>query len=145
MGRYTDITLIKIAKSADTYGDWAETEVRRTVYAEEMSVSQTEFYQGYAVGFKPEVKFILSNWLDYRGEEIIEYTPYGYTEVARLRVLRVYNAGDTLELTCYKDNEEPKVPTPEPEPTPDPTPTPPDPEEGGEDNADTEEPSQDQG
>ena len=123
--RYTDIVLIKEEDGRNEYGDLVKVETRRTVYAGEYSVGMTEVYQSMAVGFKPEVKFLLENWLDYKGEEIVEYTPFGYTEVVRLRVLRIYNSGDRLELTCYKDNEEPRV-------------TPPDPEEG-DDDADTEE------
>lgn len=106
MGRYLDITLIRTEKSVDIYGDWEEFEIRRTVYAEEVSVSQTEFYQGYAVGFKPEVKFILENFMDYQGEKIVEYVPFMGTDPIRLTVLRVYNAGDQVELTCYKGVED---------------------------------------
>lgn len=103
-GRYLDITLIKIEKVVNAYGDWVEQEVRRKVYAEERSVSQNEFFQAAAVGYKPEVKFILENWQDYRGEQIVEYVPFMWdpNKPIRLNVLRTYNAGDTLELTCYR-------------------------------------------
>lgn len=108
MGRYLDITLISTQKSVDIYGDWQQFEIRRTVYAEEVSVSQTEFYQGFAVGFKPEIKFILENFMDYQGEKIVEYVPFmgDPNHPVRLTVLRTYNAGDTIELTCYKGVEE---------------------------------------
>ena len=102
MGRYTDITLIKTEKRVDIFGDWEEVETRRTVYAEELSVSQTEFYQGFAVGFKPEIKFVLENFMDYQNEKIVEYTPFMATAPVRLTVLRTYNDGDRTELTCYK-------------------------------------------
>ena len=104
--RYTDIVLIKETDSRNEYGDLIKIQKRRTVYASEYSVGMTEVYQGMAVGFKPEVKFRLENWLDYHGEETVEYTPFGFTEPIRLRVLRTYNDGDALELTCYRDNEE---------------------------------------
>lgn len=104
--RYTDIVLIKEADGRNEYGDLVKVQGRRMVYAGEYSVGMTEVYQGMAVGFKPEVKFRLENWLDYHGEEKIEYTPFGMTEPVTLRVLRTYNDGDALELTCYKDNEE---------------------------------------
>ena len=129
--RYTDIDLIKYTDGRNEEGDLTRVETRTKVYAGEYSVGMSEVYQGMAVGFKPEVKFLLENWLDYHGEEVIEYVPFGYTETVRLRVLRLYNKGDALEITCYKDNEEPMVPEPEPTPTPVP-----DPEE--DDNADTE-------
>lgn len=104
--RYTDITLIKQVDARNEYGDLESQEERRTVYAGEFSVGMSEVYQGMAVGYKPEVKFLLENWLDYHGEELVEYTPFGLTEPIRLRVLRTYNKGDALELTCYRDNEE---------------------------------------
>lgn len=104
--RYTDITLIKITDGRNEYGDLVKVAYRRTVYAGEYSVGMTEVYQGMAVGFKPEVKFRLENWLDYQGEELVEYIPFGFTEPIHLRVLRTYTDGDAMELTCYKDNEE---------------------------------------
>ena len=105
--RWTDIDLIKVTDERNEYGDIVKVEHRRTVFAGEYSVGMTEAYQGMAVGFKPEVKFRLQNWLDYLGEEIVEYIPFGYSAPIRLRVLRLYNAGDALEITCYRDNEEP--------------------------------------
>ena len=104
--RYVDIDLIKETDSRNEYGDLVKTETRRTVYAEEYSVSRVEFYQGMAEGYKPEVKFRLTYWLDYEGEEQIEYTPYGSDRPVRLKVLRTYNSGDSLEITCYRDNRE---------------------------------------
>lgn len=104
--RYTDITLIKQVDARNEYGDLEQHEERRTVYAGEYSVGMTEVYQGMAVGYKPETKFLLENWLDYHGEELLEYTPFGLEEPIRMRVLRTFNKGDTLELTCYRDNEE---------------------------------------
>lgn len=104
--RYTDITLIKEVDGRNAYGDLVKTLVRRTVYAGEYSVGMSEVYQGMAVGFKPEVKFLLTNWLDYQGEERVEYIPFGFADPIHLRVLRTYNDGDALELTCYKDDEE---------------------------------------
>lgn len=106
-GRYTDITLIKWTEAVNDTGDWVKTEVRRVVYAEERSVGQTEFYQGFAVGFKPEVKFILTNFMDYQGEKVVEYVPFmgDAAKPVRLTILRTFNAGDTLELTCYKSVE----------------------------------------
>lgn len=106
MVRYTEITLIAEHDGRNAYGDLVKTETRRNVLAGEYSVGMTEVYQGMAMGFKPEVKFKLSNWLDYQGEERLEYIPFGRTEPVHLRVLRTYNAGDSLEITCYRDNEE---------------------------------------
>ena len=73
MGRYLDISLIATADTVDEYGNWTTVETKRTVYAEERSVGMNEFYQGYAMGFKPEVKFALTNFADYQGEALVEY------------------------------------------------------------------------
>lgn len=105
--RYTDITLIKQVDRRNDFGDLVQEEIRRTVYAGEYSAGMTEFYQAMATGYKPEIKFRLENWLDYQGEELVEYTPFGFFEPVRLRILRTYNSGDALEITCYKDIEEP--------------------------------------
>ena len=114
--RYTDITLIKETDGRDSYGDLTKVLSQRTVYAGEYSVGMNEVYQGMAVGYKPEVKFRLTNWLDYMGEERVKYTPFGMTDPVYLRVLRTYTDGDAIELTCYKDNEEyPPLLEPEPE------------------------------
>lgn len=115
MGRYTDIQLIRTTDTVNSYGDWVTVETRRTVYAEERSVGMNEFYQGYAMGFKPEVKFVLTNFADYQGESIVEYVPFlGDPEKPiRLTVLRAYNAGDSLELTCYRGVEVPNADTEE--------------------------------
>jgi hypothetical protein len=104
--RYTDITLIKLVDARNDFGDLVPAEERRTVYAGEYSVGMTEVYQGMAVGYKPEVKFLLENWLDYHGEELLEYTPFGLTEPIRYTIIRTYNRGDGLELTCQRDNAE---------------------------------------
>ena len=120
MGRYLDISLIATADTVDDYGNWTTVETKRTVYAEERSVGMNEFYQGYAKGFKPEVKFALTNFADYQGEMIVEYVPFlgNSDRPIRLSVLRTYNAGDTLELTCYRGVETPHPPEPEPDPEP---------------------------
>ena len=104
--RYTDITLIKLVDARNDFGDLVPAEERRTVYAGEYSVGMSEVYQGMAVGFKPEIKFLLENWLDYHGEEVVEYIPFGFTEPIRLTIIRTFNKGDGLELTCQRSNEE---------------------------------------
>lgn len=115
MGRFTDISLISTADTVDEYGNWTTVETKRTVYAEERSVGMNEFFQGLAVGFKPEVKFLLTNFMDYQGEALVEYVPFmgDSDHPIRLSVLRVYNSGDALELTCYRGVDTPHPPEPE--------------------------------
>ena len=65
---------------------------RSEVFAELRSIGQSEFYQAQATGYKPELKFVLADYLDYNGETLIEYTGTLY------RVLRTFRAGQALEI-----------------------------------------------
>ena len=121
---YTAINLCKKTQTINSYGDLVTVWTKRTVYAEEMSVGMSEVYQAMAVGYKPEVKFRLENFLDYHGEEVVEYAPFMSTDTYILRVLRTYRDGDRMELVCYQSIDNPLV------------------EE--EDNGSTEEPGQNQ-
>ena len=67
-------------------------EERRTVLAGLRSIGQSEFYQAQATGYRPELKFVLADYLDYNGETLIEHTGTLY------RVLRTFRAGQELEI-----------------------------------------------
>lgn len=108
---YTAINLVKKVETINELGDLVEAYVRRQVMAEEKSVGMTEVYQAMAIGYKPEIRFVLENFMDYHGEELVEYTPFMSDEAAILRVLRTYRSGDQIELTCYQDNSNPKAVT----------------------------------
>lgn len=110
---YVAINLLKNTQTVDQYGDLKDVIVRRQVFAEELSVGMAEVYQAMAVGFKPEVKFRLENWMDYQGEELVEFKPFARTETRRLRILRTYRDGERLELVCYEDIDQPIAPEPE--------------------------------
>lgn len=99
---WVELDLIKQSKAPNQYGDLIVTETRRTVMADEYSVGMAETYQAMAVGYKPETKFLLTNWLDYNAEEVVEYVPFGRSDPVRLSVLRTFRKGDALELTCYR-------------------------------------------
>ena len=89
----TDIlTLITKQQTVDEYGDPVIQETARTVYCEEESIGQREFYQAHALGLKPELKFLLQDYLDYAGEKIVEH------EGVRYEVLRTYRSGQQLEI-----------------------------------------------
>ena len=102
---WAEITLIGQTETVNAYGDHVITETRRTVLADDASVGMTETYQAMAVGYKPEIKLTLTNWLDYDGEEYVEFTPFGRSEAVRLKILRTYRNGEALELTCDKGVE----------------------------------------
>ena len=106
---YTAINLCKKTQTINAYGDLVTVWTKRQVYAEEMSVGMSEVYQAMAVGYKPEVKFRLENFLDYQGEEVVEYAPFMSSDTYILRVLRTYRDGDRMELVCYQSSDNPLV------------------------------------
>lgn len=94
----TDVlTLIHIDTQLDAYGDPVQTETRREVFCEVLSIGQKEFYQAHAVGLQPEIKFKLSDYLDYENEPRVEHDGQQY------RVLRTYRTGQEIELVCYRE------------------------------------------
>ena len=91
------LTLIRQETTTDEYGDPVITEIRRDVFAEQMSIGLKEFYQAHAVGLQPEVKFKLADYLDFEDERLVEHNGQRY------RVLRTYRTGQELEIVCYRE------------------------------------------
>ena len=91
------ITLIKQTRGVDAYGDPVITENTRDVFAKMGSIGQKEFYQAHAVGLQPEIKFILADYLDCEGENLVQH------DGQRYRVLRTYRKGQELEITVYRE------------------------------------------
>lgn len=97
------VTFIQQTRGVDDYGDPVVTETTRDVFCREASIGQSEFYQAHANGLKPEIKLVLTDYLDYQNEALLRYTPLGQTEPQLYRVLRTFRAGQELELTCYRE------------------------------------------
>lgn len=91
------LTLIRQTQGSDEYGDPVFTESTREVLGRLGSIGQAEFYQAHAVGLKPELKFILADYLDYENETLVEY------QGQRFRVLRTFRNGQELELVLYQE------------------------------------------
>lgn len=98
------ITFISETTTVNEYGDTVATETERTVFAEEKSVGQSEFYQAQAEGYKAEIKFILADFCDYQGERSLKYTPYGGSETT-YEVIRTYRVDNRLEIVCQRGIE----------------------------------------
>lgn len=96
------IKLIKVTKTKDKYGGLVENETERTVFANIKSIGQSEFYQAQAVGFKPEVKFVLPDYLEYQDESKLKYKGINDAEEKTYSVIRTYRVDNTLELVCKK-------------------------------------------
>ena len=98
------ITLKKESNTVNKYGDTVKSFTSRTIYAEVKSIGQSEFYQAQAVGLKPEIKFIIADFLDYEGEKILSYTPYGGV-AEDYTIIRTYRTGLNLEIVCKRGIE----------------------------------------
>ena len=72
----------------------------REVFCGLRSVSRTEFYQAEATGYKPELVFVLADYLDYNEETLADYNGQRY------RVIRTYRTGQELELIVTKASAE---------------------------------------
>lgn len=99
---YNDvIKLIAEVESIDEYGDTVVTRSERVIYAQVKSVGQSEFYQAQAVGIKPEIKFVIADYLDYQNEELLKYTDLKGVE-EEYKIIRTYRQNNTLELVCKR-------------------------------------------
>lgn len=79
----------------DEYGDKLVKPVMKEVFAEVLSIGMQEFYQAQTEGFKPEIKFLISDYFDYDNQKEVIYGDFKY------KVLRTYRKGNELEITCY--------------------------------------------
>ena len=92
------LTLVGRVLAADGYTVAEET--RRDVFCRLASIGQTEFYQAQATDLRPELKFILTDYLDYEGEYLCIFADEWY------RVLRTYRAGQELEIVVQRATPE---------------------------------------
>lgn len=102
---YDEIVILVTAdKTKNEYGDMPESSSERMVFAELKSIGQSEFYQAQTAGLKPEMKFVLADYLDYRDEKQLKYKPYNGVEET-YTVIRTYRTGNELEIVCKKGIE----------------------------------------
>ena len=95
------IKLIAEEESIDEYGDTVVVRSERIVFAQLKSIGQSEFYQAQAVGIKPEIKFVIADYLDYQNEEVLKYADISGVE-NEYRIIRTYRQNNTLELICKR-------------------------------------------
>lgn len=96
------ITLVKETKAVNEYGDSVSDRTERSVFADLRSVGQTEFYQAQALGLKPEMKFVLADYLDYQNEKIVKFRDFNSDEETEYTVLRTFRNNNQLELVCKR-------------------------------------------
>ncbi len=85
------------SEERDVNGDPVTREqISEMVYAEIKSIGQSEFYQAQTADIKPEIKFRITDYMDYQGQKYLIHEGIRYT------VLRTYRTnGNELEITCY--------------------------------------------
>jgi SPP1 family predicted phage head-tail adaptor len=99
------ITLKKETNTINEYGDPVQTFAERNVFAEVLSIGQSEFYQAQATGLKPEIKFVIADFADYQNEKILSYKPFGASKAEDYTVLRTYRNKYNLEIVCKRGIE----------------------------------------
>lgn len=92
------LTLVHRELAEDGYTVTAES--RREVFCRLASIGQTEFYQAQATDLRPDLKFVLADYLDYDDEYLCIYNDVWY------RVLRTFRAGQELEIVVQKATPE---------------------------------------
>ena len=88
------------------------TETRRKTYCEEKSLSMSETYQARASGFAPNIRLLLPQDFEYRGETLCEYRGERY------RIIRDYRdekTGNSTELTLERIRGNAAPPAADPE------------------------------
>jgi hypothetical protein len=75
-------------------------ETKREVLCGVRSIGMKEFYSAHSTDFRPELKLVLADYLDYDDETLAVYGGVLY------RILRTYRAGQELELTLERAPEE---------------------------------------
>lgn len=89
------IFLLTTQSKTNEVGDQIETTEKLMRFAKIKSIGQSEFYQAQAQGLKPEIKFVLADYLDYENQEEVIYNNFRY------KVLRTFRTGNEIEIVCY--------------------------------------------
>ena len=91
------IYLLSTTHEPNDVGDSIETSIKTMRFARLKSITQSEFYQAQAQGLKPEIKFVLADYLDYDNQEEVIYNNFRYKV---LRTFRTENENE-IEIVCY--------------------------------------------
>lgn len=89
------IYLLSTTIVEDEWGNQIEQTVERKVYANEYSVSSTEFYNAAVTGLRPEIAFEIYSF-EYDGEEKFKYNDEEYN------IIRTQGKGEKIVLVGEK-------------------------------------------
>jgi SPP1 family predicted phage head-tail adaptor len=91
--------LIELGNATETLtlGEIVQTYTYRNIYANELTISQKEFYESNALGLKPELAFQIRA-IDYQSDERIRYNGVIY------EIIRSSKKGEFISLICSRHN-----------------------------------------
>lgn len=85
-----------LKKLDERFNEIMEYDFSKELICEVLSVGQSEFYLAAQSDYKPEIKFKISDFLDYEGEDRILYNNQYY------EIVRTYKNGSALEITAQR-------------------------------------------
>lgn len=87
------IYLISTTITEDGIGNQVETPTERQIFANEMSVGSSEFYNAALTGLRPAKMFEIYSF-EYRGESKLKHGTTTY------RIIRTEGRGEKIRITC---------------------------------------------
>lgn len=94
--RHNDVIyLIKTQVVEDELGNQIPQETERLVYANQMAVTQSEFYNAASTGLRPAKRFEIYSF-EYQGEDRLKHDGMMY------RIIRVETRGEKTRITCER-------------------------------------------
>jgi len=88
------VDLVNITQTINAIGDFVDTETTSTVFADKQSIRQSEFYQAYATGLRPEIMFVIRQ-IDYSNQPRLKWNSKYYN------IIRSFDKdGELVELIC---------------------------------------------
>lgn len=89
------IELIAVEVVEDEIGNQIEQEIERKVFANEMSIGQSEYYNAASAGLRPSKMFEVYTF-EYQGEEALRHNGIKY------RIIRTETRGEKTRITCER-------------------------------------------
>jgi len=94
--RHKDVIfLISVEIVEDEIGNRIPVESERLVYANEMSLSQSEFYNAAASGLRPSKMFEIYTF-EYQGEDKLKHNGVTY------QIMRAETRGEKMRIVCER-------------------------------------------
>lgn len=84
-----------VSTTVNSQGDFPVTRNERSIFALVKSIGTKEFYEATTAGLKPEIKFVIQDYLDYEGEKELAFNGFRY------QIMRTYRTqSNQLEITA---------------------------------------------